>query len=302
MKKFSRFLIPVAVGAAIALPLLAAAQTGININYVTPYSTGIINVINRLLVPVIIAIAFVVFIWGVYKYFIYGADNETERETGRQFVLWGVIGFVIILSLWGLVNLVMGTFGLSVGSPPPFPTIGNATGVTTSGNQVFTGGTNTGQASTGSNVFSSNGSYLGRVNSSGQIVNSNGQVVGRIQNGQPYTLSGTPMTGATTGSAVNQDVTACDSATIADCEAAGKTCSVSSGIPQCVSTSDTDDTAQETCTPPEIMGADGQCTYMVAYPCPDGSNAVDAASCPTSDEPADTTYCTDEDGEVVPCY
>src|SRR3989344_1478976 len=129
--------------------------TGININAITPYSTGIINVINNLLVPVLMAIALIVFFWGVYKYFIYGADNDGERETGRQFALWGVIGFVIILSLWGLVNLVMGTFGLSVGQAPPYPTIGGSTG---SGSFI---------GSAGSNVFGSNGSLLGQVNSSG---------------------------------------------------------------------------------------------------------------------------------------
>ncbi len=98
--------------------------TGINLNAITPYSTGIINVINSILVPVLIAIAFIVFLWGVYKYFILGAADEKNRADGRQFVLWGVIGFVVILSLWGLVNIVRGAFGLTTGSAPPLPTIG----------------------------------------------------------------------------------------------------------------------------------------------------------------------------------
>ncbi len=67
------------------------------------------------------AIAFIVFLWGVYKYFIYGADNETERATGKQFVLWGIIGFVVILSVWGLVAIVSGTLGLQLGGAAPKP-------------------------------------------------------------------------------------------------------------------------------------------------------------------------------------
>ena len=95
---------------------------GININVIRPYSNGIIDVINGILVPVLMAIAFIVFLWGVFKYFIFGASSDTERATGRQFVLWGVIGFVIILSLWGLVNIVLQTFRLSPGGgPPPAP-------------------------------------------------------------------------------------------------------------------------------------------------------------------------------------
>src|SRR3989344_2209095 len=243
--------------------------TGININAITPYSTGIINVINNLLVPVLMAIALIVFFWGVYKYFIYGADNETERETGRQFVLWGVIGFVIILSLWGLVNLVMGTFGLSAGTAPRFPTIGNATGVNTSGNQTYTGvntgGTNTGA---GSNVYRSNGSILGHVNSSGQIVN-NGTVIGRIQNGQPYTLSGTAITGATA------DNGACPSGTVRDYYDGG-----------CVS--GTADTTGATAD-------NGACPSGTVRDYYDGGCVSDTAQ--TTGQTTDTNYCTDPDTE-----
>lgn len=90
-------------------------MNGININVLTPYSNGIIALINGVFVPVLYAVAFLVFLYGVFKYFILGADNDTERETGRQFVLWGLIGFVVILSVWGLVAVVSSTFGLPSG-------------------------------------------------------------------------------------------------------------------------------------------------------------------------------------------
>lgn len=162
--------------------------TGINPSVVIQYSSGIIGVINGILVPVLIAIAFIVFLWGIYKYFILGATNEGDKGEGRQFALWGIIGFVIISSLWGLVNLVMGTFGLSVGQAPPYPTIGGSTGATGSGSFI---------GSAGSDVFGSNGSLLGQVNSSGNIVNNAGQVIGRIINGQPYDPNGNRMVGST---------------------------------------------------------------------------------------------------------
>jgi hypothetical protein len=103
----------------LASPLLAFAQTGINTNAITPYSQGIIDIINQILVPVIIAISFIVFLWGIYKYFIAGAANESEKGEGRTFALWGIIGFVIIISVWGLVNLVLNTFGLTPGQQAP---------------------------------------------------------------------------------------------------------------------------------------------------------------------------------------
>jgi hypothetical protein len=127
MKKISRFIslfmlvIPFFASAQVIPPAQLPAGNGINLNVIQPYATGIINVINSIFVPVLIAVAFIVFLWGVYKYFILGADSDTERATGRQFVLWGIIGFVIIFSLWGLVNIVGGTLGFSFTTPAPKP-------------------------------------------------------------------------------------------------------------------------------------------------------------------------------------
>ncbi|MFZ2167351.1 MAG: hypothetical protein WAV50_00605 [Minisyncoccia bacterium] len=104
-------------------PLVAFAQ-GINVNAITPYSNGIITLINTVFVPVLFAIAFLYFLWGVYKYFILGADNDSERTKGRDVVLWGLIGFAVILSVWGLVNVVVTTFNLgSAGNVPGYPTL-----------------------------------------------------------------------------------------------------------------------------------------------------------------------------------
>jgi Kef-type K+ transport system membrane component KefB len=110
------------IGAALAslgVPFLAAAQSGVNVNAIKTYSSSIIMLINTVLVPVLFAIAFLYFIYGVYKYFILGAANDKERENGRSFVLWSVIGFAVILSVWGLVAVVGNTFGFTPGGTAP---------------------------------------------------------------------------------------------------------------------------------------------------------------------------------------
>lgn len=81
----------------------------INQTYLTFYKDLVTKTVNDYLVPVLIAISFIVFLWGVFNYFVYGADDETKRKEGKQFVLWGIIGFVIIFSVWGLVNIVKST-------------------------------------------------------------------------------------------------------------------------------------------------------------------------------------------------
>ena len=130
MKEGSRIALLFAL--SLATPLSAFAQTGINVNAIKPYSNGIIGIINGILVPVLIAVAFIVFLYGIYKYFIAGASNESEQGEGRKFALWGIIGFVIIISVWGIVNIVMGTLGLSAGTAPPAPTF-NPAGTTNTG-------------------------------------------------------------------------------------------------------------------------------------------------------------------------
>lgn len=107
---------------ALSVPLLAAAE--INVAKAKTYSDAVIDIINTVLVPVLFAVAFLVFVYGVYKYFILGADNDTERAAGRQFVLWSLIGFAVILSVWGLVNVLLATFNIAPGgSAPAYPTL-----------------------------------------------------------------------------------------------------------------------------------------------------------------------------------
>ncbi|MFA7302188.1 MAG: pilin [Candidatus Paceibacterota bacterium] len=101
----------------------AITQTprGINFAYIGRYFNDFMFIINDLLVPVLISIAFIFFLFGVYKYFIMGAESDSELETGRKFVLWGIIGFVVIVSVWGLVWIVLVTFNLAPGGTAPLP-------------------------------------------------------------------------------------------------------------------------------------------------------------------------------------
>ncbi len=103
-----------------------AAQTGgagsLNLAPITNLSNSIIGLINNVVVPFIFAVAFLVFIWGVYTYFIAGGANEEKRSEGAKFVLSAVIGFAVMLSIWGLVRIVIGTFpGLAGQDRPNLP-------------------------------------------------------------------------------------------------------------------------------------------------------------------------------------
>ena len=91
---------------SLLLPLVASAQASDTSSFVNV----IIGIINGVLVPLILAIAFIVFIWGVFRFFI--ASNEETKEKGKDLMVFGLIGFVVIISIWGIVNLLVNTFNL----------------------------------------------------------------------------------------------------------------------------------------------------------------------------------------------
>jgi hypothetical protein len=82
----------------------------------------ILYIINSILVPVLFAVAFIVFLYGVAEAYIFSRGSDTARANGHKHVLWGIVGFAVMLSLWGLVNIVASTFGLAGVTAPPTPT------------------------------------------------------------------------------------------------------------------------------------------------------------------------------------
>jgi NADH:ubiquinone oxidoreductase subunit 2 (subunit N) len=108
---------------ALALPLVSFAAT--SVSDLTGVGTLIVDTINNVIVPVLFALAFIVFLWGVFTTFILGAGNEETKEKGKSLMLWGLIGFFVMVSVWGLVNVLTGTisFGNNAG-PSSVPTSG----------------------------------------------------------------------------------------------------------------------------------------------------------------------------------
>jgi hypothetical protein len=103
---------------ALVLPLVTMAATVSNLSDAGSF---IINLINNVLVPVLFAAAFIVFLWGAFDTFIVGANNEEVKEHGKNLMLWGLIGFFVMVSVWGLVNILTGSvqFGNPTQATPP---------------------------------------------------------------------------------------------------------------------------------------------------------------------------------------
>jgi hypothetical protein len=69
--------------------------------------------INEILIPFIFGIGFLVFVWGMFQYFIAGGDNDEAKEKGKSLMIYAVLGFVLIIVFWGVVNMLAGSTGLN---------------------------------------------------------------------------------------------------------------------------------------------------------------------------------------------
>jgi len=86
---------------------------GPDLSYIEDLGGGVIDVINGTLIPVLFALAFIVFLWGAFMAFIVGAQNDDTKTKGKNLMLWGLIGFFVMISIWGLVNILVGTIDFS---------------------------------------------------------------------------------------------------------------------------------------------------------------------------------------------
>ncbi len=128
MKLFITTLVFAIASQLMYLPVLAQTTSGtLGGANLGEYLKSIVGFINTYVVPFIFAVGFIVFIWGVFQYFILGGSNEEKREEGKKLVMWGIIAFVVMLSLWGLVNLLVASFGFGGQNVPKLPTFNPGT-------------------------------------------------------------------------------------------------------------------------------------------------------------------------------
>jgi len=91
--------------AFILVPVTVSAQVTVQ-----TIITAFTNALGGLVV-VAAAIALMVFIWGIVLFVARSGDENAVQE-GKKRMMWGVIGLFLIVSIWGLINLLMEMFGV----------------------------------------------------------------------------------------------------------------------------------------------------------------------------------------------
>lgn len=128
--RFRPYFRNVSVGlcALFLLPMAASAQITESAN-AGPFQNllgNILELINSVLIPFIIGIGFLTFVWGMFLYFIAGGGNDDAKEKGKQLVINATFGFVVIIIFFGMVNFIVDSIGLEgefIRNVPRVPTI-----------------------------------------------------------------------------------------------------------------------------------------------------------------------------------
>ncbi len=63
-----------------------------------------IQLINPLIQGLFV-VAILIFIFGVVE-MVFKADSPEGRATGKRHIIWGLVGFVIMIGVWGIVSII----------------------------------------------------------------------------------------------------------------------------------------------------------------------------------------------------
>jgi hypothetical protein len=110
MHRLLKLSIPVSL---LFLPVFVFAQSNSGIPALLQQFMSII----QSLIPIVIGLAVLVFLWGVLKYVV-AKDEDTQKEA-RGVMLYGIIALFVMVSVWGLVNILGDTLRLNQATPNP---------------------------------------------------------------------------------------------------------------------------------------------------------------------------------------
>lgn len=87
---------------------------------------GTLSYYVTLLVPFVVGLAVLALAWGLFN-FITSAGDEEARANAKNLIIWSIIAIFVMISIWGLVNILRTSFGFTdVNSPvitPGVPTV-----------------------------------------------------------------------------------------------------------------------------------------------------------------------------------
>ncbi len=72
--------------------------------------------------PLLILVAVVLLLFGIVKTFFFSSSDDGRKE-GKSFIIWGIVALFVMVSVWGLVNVLRATFQLDNNNVPLAPAV-----------------------------------------------------------------------------------------------------------------------------------------------------------------------------------
>lgn len=72
---------------------------------------GLTVFISDVLLPLLFGIALLFFVWNTVKFFIIDAGQDDAKDNAKRLALYGIGAFVLLVSLWGIVNVLISSLG-----------------------------------------------------------------------------------------------------------------------------------------------------------------------------------------------
>ncbi len=64
------------------------------------------------LIPFLLGIAFLIFVWNAIRFFVIQGATEEGRENAKNLALYSIGVFIFILSFWGIISIFTDGIGL----------------------------------------------------------------------------------------------------------------------------------------------------------------------------------------------
>jgi len=79
---------------------------------ISDFLNSINSAILNPLILLALSVATLVFLWGIFQ-FIASQTADDQRAEGKRKIFWGLFGIFIMISAYGLINLILSTFGIN---------------------------------------------------------------------------------------------------------------------------------------------------------------------------------------------
>jgi heme/copper-type cytochrome/quinol oxidase subunit 4 len=84
---------------------------------IVPFLNRVNDLIINPLIALVFALSFAYFIYSIVRFLRLEAGDKSRKEA-QDAIIWGIVGMVIMFSVYGIIYFVLATFGVNSGELP----------------------------------------------------------------------------------------------------------------------------------------------------------------------------------------